>query len=580
MIHKIKKYKYILFIIIYIILNILLLNSVHATTQTVSNDINKIDDKKYPGIKSMIQTLQTEHPNWKFEILYTGLNWDEVIANEYVGHNASPRNLVTSSHTGEWRCPICGETAYDNGTWKCASEIAIKYMMDPRNSLNGQDLFQFLELTYTECTYENIKTMVTGTFLDNDSYINTILKFSKENNVSTYYIVALILQEQGLKGSTTISGTYEGYEGYYNIFNINASGNGSDTIIRNALSYAKSQGWDSIEKAIEGGIKKIVASYISRGQNTLYLQKFDVDNSDGNLYWHQYQQNLLAAQNEGVKIRKTFENINAIEKEYTFLIPVYENMPSQISKAPNSLGQIDTVSTDIVKVNVNSALKLKSAPDGELITYLYANEIITRLEKATEKINGTYWDKVMKSNGTVGYAARETYDTETEYKLYLVPVTTEEPTDNPSGGNYNQTEGPEKNETIVDLITTDIKIETKAKTITMLPGTTVQDLIKEIGFEVTVKDSNGNIVGATVTPGTGCIVNDEFTIVVIGDSNGDGKINSGDLFAVQKYLINNTTDISNFIKSAMDVNKDGKINSGDLFNIQKFLLGKTNFNIN
>ena len=40
----------------------------------------------------------------------------------------------------------------------------------------------------------------------------------------------------------------------------------------------------------------------------------------------------------------------------------------------------------------------------------------------TEKVDGTYWDYVMTSNGTKGYAARETYESESTYKLYLVPV--------------------------------------------------------------------------------------------------------------------------------------------------------------
>ena len=285
-----KVIKYIIFIILLIGLNLIGNTQVQAVTQTVSSDINSINNSKYPGIQTMIKSLQNEHPNWKFKILYTGLSWDEVIANEYVGHGNSPKNLVTSTHTGEWLCSICGNRAYDNGSWRCASEVAIKYMMDPRNSINNSDLFQFLELTYTECDYNSIYSMVKGTFLENESYINTIIKAGKDNNVSPFYIVALILQEQGSKGSSTISGTYSGYEGYYNIFNINATGNGSDTIIRNALAYAKSREWNTIEKAIEGGVEKIATSYIARGQNTLYFQKFDVENSDGNLYWHQYQQ--------------------------------------------------------------------------------------------------------------------------------------------------------------------------------------------------------------------------------------------------------------------------------------------------
>ena len=36
-------------------------------------------------------------------------------------------------------------------------------------------------------------------------------------------------------------------------------------------------------------------------------------------------QNILAAQNEGSTLRKTFESVNAIDAGYTFIIPVYIN---------------------------------------------------------------------------------------------------------------------------------------------------------------------------------------------------------------------------------------------------------------
>ena len=45
-------------IVIIISVTYLLPTNVQARSQTISTDINKIDDKKYPGIKSMIQTLQ------------------------------------------------------------------------------------------------------------------------------------------------------------------------------------------------------------------------------------------------------------------------------------------------------------------------------------------------------------------------------------------------------------------------------------------------------------------------------------------------------------------------------------------
>lgn len=585
-----------IFILTIAIINLIMIKPVQAATQLRSTDIDKIDEQKYPGVKQMIKDLQEKHPNWNFKILYTELDWYEVLMNESVGHGDSPRNLISvgNSYTGEWVCESCtSEKYYDNGNWHCASEKTLKYMMDARNSINETDIFQFMELTYQECTIENIKTMVTGTFLDNESYINAIITAGKNYNVSPYYIVALAIQEQGRSGSTTISGTYAGYEGYYNIFNINASGNNKETIITNALTYAKNNEWNTLEKSIDGGVKKISTSYIGRGQDTLYLKKFDVDNSDNQLYWHQYQQNVMAAQNEGVTIRKTFEEINSIDSAYTFVIPVYTNMPEQASEKPSKDKVINSENYEKVRVNVSSALNLRATPKGAIINKLDANEIVYRLEKATEKVANTYWDKVMKENGIIGYVARETYDYEPQYKLYLVPVVEEqpenpknpedgevdEPTDKPSDQPEQDTEIPSGGNVELPTISNEkIKVEQESNRVIITPETTVQQIRDLVGAEISITDKDGKKLEATAVAGTGSTISGNYTIVMLGDANGDGKINSGDLFNIQKSLIQNST-VEEYISKSMDANKDGKINSGDLFIIQKHLLGKGNITI-
>ena len=581
----------IIFAITYIIINLIMMGAVQAVAQTTSTEIEKIDETKYPGIKQMIQDLQKTHPNWKFKVLYTGLDWKEVITYEYMGHDKSPKNLVpvTSRCTGDWVCLYCKEEKYyDSGKWRCASETAIQYMMDARNSINDSDVFQFMELTYQEASVESIKKMVTGTFLDNESYINAILSAGKKHNVSPYYIVALAIQEQGVDGSSTTSGNYTGYEGYYNIFNINASGNGEGTIITRALSYAKTNGWNSMEKSIDGGVSEISKSYIGRGQNTLYFQKFDVENSDGKLYWHQYQQNILAAQNEGVTIRKTFEEINAIDAEYTFVIPVYENMPEKEQGKPSTTRTINTLISDLVKVNVKETITLRKTANGAKLGTLYANEIVTRLEKAKEQVSGTYWDKVMKSDGTIGYVARETYKGEEEYKLYLMPAIgqkDEKPNDAPSqtpsekpseSPSENPNEKPkdetteipneaDKSETqvIASVSNEKIKINAEVKQITITPETTVKEIVDLIGFEVNTTDSKGKVIGKTTVPATGTKINDEFSIIMLGDVNGDGEVNTGDTLAIKQHIKSvKTIENENYLKSA-DINEDGEINSGD-----------------
>ena len=562
---NIKKLLVIFMLIIsYIIINLICENTAFAVTQTISTDINAIDSNQYPQIKEMLQNLKAEHPNWNFKILYTDITWAEAISNEYVGHGNSPRNLVpanNSNYNGAWICSACGSKVYDSGSWCCASESAIGYMMDARNSLNNSDIFQFLELSYSECNIDAIKSMVKDTFLNNDTYVNAIIQAAQTHNVNAHYIVARILQEQGSDGSTLSKGQgYNGqFIGVYNVFNIGASGNGKDNVILNGLARAEKEGWTTLESSIIGGTQIIAKSYIARGQNTLYLQKFDVDNSDGELYWHQYMQNLLAAQKEGTTLRKKFEEMKSIEGAYTFIIPVFENMPNTAVPRPSTTSSTPSINVDLVRVNVNGSLFLRREPrkDSEKIGSVYKDDIITRLEKATEKVDGTYWDYVMKSNGTKGYAARETFDYESTYKLYLVPVNPE----------------PSEPDDSAILKNDKVKIDTKNNSVITVPNATVKDFSDLIGASVVAKNANGEILSADAKLSTGCVINGIYTIAVLGDVNGDGSITAGDYVNIKKHIMGNG-NINENNKLGADVNQDGKITAGDYVIVKNYIMGK------
>lgn len=416
---KIKKiFALIIFftIISYCLINLFQTNKVFAASQTISNDYNSLNESEYPGIKDRIQILKNKYPNWNFKILNTGLDWNTVIANEYQGHGSSPKNLIqdNTNYKGAWVCPICKNKPYDNGTWRCASEQAIRYMMDPRNSLNASDIFQFEELTSNGSDINVVKNMTKESYLS--GHEQAIVDISNQNGINAYYIVARLIQEQGKGGSELVFGK----TGYYNAFNVGAAGGTSEEIIKNGLAYAKRMGWDTLEKSIQGGIGLVSDEYIKKGQSTLYLQKFNV--TDKSTYYHQYQQNIMAAQKEGTTLRNTYIDINSMSSSHTFIIPVYKNMPTEICKRPDGTASA-TIESDLVRVNVESSLKIRKSPtDSTAVGWLWKDEIITRIEKATSKTNGAYWDLVQKADGTYGYSARETFDGETPYKLYLVPI--------------------------------------------------------------------------------------------------------------------------------------------------------------
>lgn len=104
--------------------------------------------------------------------------------------------------------------------------------------------------------------------------------------------------------------------------------------------------WTSPKKAIVGGAKFISSGYISKGQNTSYLKKFNVNpNSFYSFYAHQYMANLRAPAGEANTTYKSLYNNNLLNNSFNFTIPVYTDMPSQ-SYSYNGLYQVDISTTD------------------------------------------------------------------------------------------------------------------------------------------------------------------------------------------------------------------------------------------
>ena len=64
-------------------------------------------------------------------------------------------------------------------------------------------------------------------------------------------------------------------------------------------------------------------------------------------------------------------------------------------------------------------------------------------------------------------------------------------------------------------------------------------------------------------------------MVVHGDVNGDGKVNSQDLRRAQRHILG-AAALNGYYLTAADVNGDGKVNSQDLRRSQRFILGSLN----
>ena len=319
--------------------------NLQASAYSIST-INNAQSASYADIdafpesyREALTVLKKEHPNWTFVMMNTKLDWETVIANELT----EAKSLVYKSFPDYTK-----EGLYDSGSWYYASEAVLKQYMDPRNALTENAVFQFELLTYNENyhTEEAVESFLQNTFMNSSgkatgtdmTYAHIFWAVGKTESVSPFHLAARVYQEQGAGTSHLISGNYsEEYKGYYNYFNVGATGKTDKEVIERGLAYAKSNKWTNAYYSILGGTQVISANYILKGQDTLYLQKFNVNpNAANKLYTHQYMQNISAPTSEAKSIKALYESAGSLDNTFVFKIPVYENMPAAACAAPVS----------------------------------------------------------------------------------------------------------------------------------------------------------------------------------------------------------------------------------------------------
>lgn len=318
--------------------------------------------------KSKLRALHEKHPTWVFKAYQTGRDWNEVIEKESkVGLNLISKNksngwLSYEEKAYNWATDKF--IPYDGSTWVTASREAVAYYMDPRNFLTERAMFQFAALEYQSEyeTEEGVEKILANTplyrtsfsFMDETgtmkemTYAQAFMDAARLSGVSPYHLASRVKQEV-VSGTTTlsssVSGTVPGYEGYYNFYNIGANhSTANGGAIANGLSFAKGDSrtspagkteykipWDNQYKAIVGGAVYIGKQYINRGQNTIYLEKFNV--TPVSTYTHQYMANVEAANSEATKLYNGYVQM-LDSMPLVFNIPVYSNMPVQVSETP------------------------------------------------------------------------------------------------------------------------------------------------------------------------------------------------------------------------------------------------------
>ena len=136
----------------------------------------------------------------------------------------------------------------------------------------------------------------------------------------------------------------------------------------------------------------------------------------------------------------------------------------------------------------------------------------------------------------------------------------------------------------VKPISNNLNINDNSIVITIAKGKTLtyKDILDSLDVsntELMVTNSKGNTVtNNNSSIGTNSTIktnSKSYKIVVLGDADGDGVIDSSDLLKIVKYLKGKTTLTQEQVR-ASDVKRDNSIDSSDLLRIVKFLRGIVN----
>ena len=371
--------------------------------------------------KPYLRTLHEQHPKWIFTAQKLGVDWSTALKEECV----VGRNLVHSSALASWKSMEKG--AYDfnsgywyglDGSWVAASKEIIMYYMDPRNFLNDTYIFMFENQSYDPSyqTESGVKTILADTFMSGSytcpdtkkkyTYSQTFMDAAKKSGVSPYHLASRCRNEQGVNGAPQSLGTVKGYENYFNFFDIQAYATSTMTAAEMGCKYAKTTNptyllpWTNQYKSIVGGSIFLGTGYITKGQDTLYLQKFDMVDGGNGLYYHQYMTCVFGQANEAISLKNAYSQ-DILNSAMEFKIPVYNNMPDKLCPKPTSSGDNNNY------LNSLSVSGTSISPKFDKFTASYTAKVNAEVSSVTVNANPLGKSAKVSGNGKVSLKTGE-----------------------------------------------------------------------------------------------------------------------------------------------------------------------------
>lgn len=548
--------------------------------------------------KTYLRALHQTYPNWKFVAVKTGLDWNTVIENEknvqgsikntVQGTSSTPRYNWRSTEVGyNWATDTW--SVYDGTNWYAASTELIAYYMDPRNCLDANYIFEFESLNYVSGgqTASGVEALLTGSFMakavpkgSSITYSQIMMNAGASSGVSPYHIASRIKQEVGTSVGTATSGTNSTYPGIYNFYNIGANDSATGSAAVSGLKWAATAGsygrpWTTAEKSIVGGAGYIGSSYINKGQNTLYFEKFNVVNTASGLYKHQYQTNVQAPTVEGYKISSAYSSAGMKTGTITFNIPVYENMPeSRCTKPADSGNPNNWLKTlTVAGYTLTPTFGINTTNDYQLIVGADVSSVKLSATTVNSKasVSGTGTISLKSGTNNISVTVKAQNGNTRVYNLTIVRGSADTKVSD-GGTQSSDSISYSGSYTVGSGICTGVAAKTSVKTfitkLAAVSGATVSVCKADGKTAVTGNVGTGNIV--TVTKGAD---KQQFTIIIYGDVNGDGDITALDLLKVQKHIMKASELTGNALTAANVKRTGSSVTALDLLKIQKHIIG-------
>lgn len=488
--------------------------------------------------QTLLKQLHARHPNWIFVAVNTGLDWNEVVKQESISGSSSGTNrsllpkssasLLLSKASTDYDAAKGAYIPKDGSTWVSASKPAVAYYADPRNFLTDNYIYLFEALDFNEAyhTEQSVENVLKNTdlagkkieYVDTKgkvhtselTYGQTILSAGAAEKVSPVFLASKIKQETGGKltnGSISGDFSYKGisYRGYYNFYNIGATSTSTGSAVANGLTYAKggtsgatsyARPWLSPLLAISGGAKFIGSSYISKGQNTLYYERFNTIAAP--YYQHQYMQNLTGAASEAKSTYNSYQSMGIVDNGYVFYIPVYKNMPDQsgtISIAKNVKTGKTTSSVTLRKGPSASYAAVTTIPKDADVTVSGGTYTDKDVSVSSQQSN-PYWFKVNYGSST-GYISANYLQMNVDSKI-KAGATKQLSVSTSGGKTYYETNNP----AVATVDDNGLVKGVKAGKCTVYAVNGSGKQIDAIGIEVTASSGSTGGGNTTTTPPT------------------------------------------------------------------------------